>query len=56
MRRLINTWATAFAIITMMMAIEGVLLNDTASELHDKTFLIGADETSTTENDPNLEN
>ena len=56
MMRLINTWATAFAIITMMMAMEGVLLNDTASELHDKTFLIGADETSTTENDPNLEN
>jgi hypothetical protein len=56
MNRLINTWTTVFAILTMILAIKGVPLNDTASELHNKMILIGAVETTTTVNDPKLEN
>ena len=56
MYRLINTWATVFAILMMILSIKGVPLNDTASDLHNKTILIGAVETTTTVNDPNLEN
>ncbi len=56
MNRLINTWTTVFAILTMILAIKGVVLNDTASDLHNKTILIGAVENTTTVNYLKLEN
>ncbi len=56
MNRLVNTRLTVFAILTMMMAIKGVPLNDTASDLHNKTISISAVEATTTVNDPFLEN
>ena len=55
MNRLINTWVTVFAILTMI-AIQGFPLNEMASELHHKTISIDADETTTTVNVPNLNN
>ena len=56
MNRIFNIGFSPFIATLIMIAIKGVPLNETISNLHDKTRSIGTDETMTSLKDLNSEN